>query len=169
MHTSQSEPLPSEHLSPESPYSFVSGVTERELKGLVMLMSGQQGKESFIKLYSLFGKDLLTLLAMFQGETIKIPALPALERLRNHTAIHIYMTRMLNVYGDEDTAAEVTGKKFKKRAKSILWIYKRVESALGKVKINGTIQISDLGKTHLTGRQPGQREQTPREEVATPV
>ena len=75
----------------KSLFNFTSGFTKDELVVLVSVLSGFSKSDFYVKLYSLFGKESVLFLSMFNGNAVKIPDIRYLLKLKKFSEIYLYL------------------------------------------------------------------------------
>jgi len=69
-----------------------AGLLEEKLL-FVNYLAARAKDDLFVKLYALFGDELFLFLSIFSSNTIKIPNLSILQKIKNYCSIYIYLQK----------------------------------------------------------------------------
>jgi len=75
----------------KSLFNFSTDLTDQDLIVLVSVLSGFSKSDFYVKLYSLFGRETILFLSMFNSNSIKIPDIRYLLKLKKFSKIYLYI------------------------------------------------------------------------------
>lgn len=118
------------HNKNKSLFNFSSSFTENDLIVMVSLLSGFSKNDFYCKLYSLFGRETILFLSMFNGCSMKVPDIRYLLKLKKFSKIYLYIKE--NEFTDE--AYEAASKKYKKSVEKLRIITDKVRTCMNQFK-----------------------------------
>ena len=104
-------------------FNFSTNFTENELIVMVSVLSGFGKSDFYVKLFSLFGRETILFLSMFNGNAVKIPDIRYLLKLKKFSKIYLY----LKSFEFSDEAYIDAEKKFKKPVEDLKRIVGKVD------------------------------------------
>lgn len=110
--------------------AFVKDFTKREMLFLVMILSGATNSDIFIKLFSVFEKDTILYLGLFNSSIVRVPNLKALQQLKFYVRIFMYLER----YEFSTEAYEDASKIFGRRVHHLKAIVNKVNKYIVSMK-----------------------------------
>ena len=67
------------------------GFNRRSYLVFLRCLTSRAGSDAYLRLYAVFGRELLLFLSIFHSETLKVPALSVLSRLKLYSRIYAYL------------------------------------------------------------------------------
>lgn len=120
----------------EGVFNFASGMTENEVKNLVMYLTGVSGDDFYIKLYALLGKKMVAFISLFEGKSIKIYNLRYLLKAKHYCKVYNFIQSR----GDSEETRRIAAETFRKRLSHINSVIAKVHRERAKV-VNGSIEL----------------------------
>lgn len=115
-------------------YMFPKGLEGEALVYFIKYLTGWSQSDRFVRLWGIFGEDMLLFLSIFQGESLRIPPVNSLQKMKTYCQIYAF----LKSRGFSDTAYRQCEKTFHRKRYHLERIVKRVE------RVSSTL---DLGST----------------------
>lgn len=115
---------------PENAFRLVGEMPQSVLVTLVTLLTGTLRTDEYIKLYSLFSRDVALFLTVFEGRTIKIPRLKYLVKQVGYCRIYNFVRSR----GFTEEAYENAAAFFGKRLYNVRAVVAKVEREMAKIR-----------------------------------
>lgn len=110
-------------------FLFPRGLDGQALIVFIKYLSGWSGQDKFLRLWGVFGNDLLLFMSIFQGESVKVPPIAVLQKIKTYAKIYAYLwERQFS-----DRAYSQSEKIFGKKKHHLIRIVRRVERVLKKL------------------------------------
>jgi hypothetical protein len=110
----------------KSLFNFSTDLTDQDLIVLVSVLSGFSKSDFYVKLYSLFGRETILFLSMFNSNSIKIPDIRYLLKLKKFSKIYLYIK---SYEFSEDGYLEAS-RKFRKPTEDLKRITGKVDTCM---------------------------------------
>lgn len=120
----------------EGLFNFASGMTDREVRNLVMYLTGVSGDDFYIKLYALLGKKMIAFISLFEGKAIKIYNLRYLAKAKHYCKVYNFVESK----GDCDETRKMAAEVFRKRISHINSVIAKVQKEKAKV-VMGQLEL----------------------------
>lgn len=98
----------------------------------MVYLTGINKSDEFLKMYSLFRKEVTLFLTMFEGATIKVPKIKYLVKQLGYCRVYNFVRNK----GFNEEAYEAASKFFGKRVHNIKAIVAKVEREMAKIRDN---------------------------------
>ena len=75
----------------EDDFVFPKGLEGQALIFFMQYLMGWSRQDKFMRLWGVFGEDFLLFLSVFQGETIKVPPVKTLQKMKSYIRIYTFL------------------------------------------------------------------------------
>jgi hypothetical protein len=72
-------------------FNFSTDLTNNGLVVLVSVLAGFSKNDFYVRLYSLFGRETILFLSMFNGAAVKVPDIRYLLKLKKFSMVYLYL------------------------------------------------------------------------------
>lgn len=104
-------------------FVFPKGLDGEALIYFIRYMTGWSREDKFVRMWGIFGDDMLLFLSVFQGESVKVPPVSSLQKMKSYCQVYSY----LKTRGFTDQAYRQCEKAFKRKRYHLERIVRRVE------------------------------------------
>lgn len=110
----------------EEDFIFPRGLEGDSIITFVKYLSGWSSHDRFMRLYAVFGEDLLLFLSIFQGEALRIPPMGTLQKIKSYCSIYSFLKKR----GFTDEAYSQCERQFHKKRYHLQRIVAKVERVM---------------------------------------
>lgn len=112
------------------PVLFPEGLDKDSLPVFLQYLSAATSTDKFIRLYAVFGEELFLFLSLFQSETVRVPSMSSLRRMKEACLIYTFLKQREFT----ESAYEKCSKLFNRRRHQVDSIVSRICKTLSKME-----------------------------------
>lgn len=111
-------------------FVFPKGLEGETLVYFIKYLTGWSKGDKFIRLWAVFGDDFLLFLSVFQGESVKVPPVNSMQKMKTYCQIYDFIKRR----GFTEEAYKLCEKTFQRKRYHLERIVARVERILRRLE-----------------------------------